>query len=113
MSTKLWGGRFSGALDPLMEEFNASIDFDRRFYAQDIAGSRAHTEMLAARGLISREDAGQIARGLDQVRREIEDGRFAFSRSLEDIHMNVESRLAELVGAYDEPREQEDDADVV
>ena len=81
-----------------MEEINPSIGFDRRFYAQDIAGSRAHTEMLAARGLISGEDAELISRGLDEVRREIEEGRFAFSRSLEDIHMNVESRLAELVG---------------
>ena len=94
----MWGGRFRDGPSAVMEEINPSTDFDRRFYAQDIAGSRAHTEMLAARGLISREDAGQIARGLDQVRREIEDGRFAFSRSLEDIHMNVESRLAELVG---------------
>ncbi len=94
----MWGGRFRDGPSAVMEEINPSIDFDRRFYAQDIAGSRAHTEMLAARGLISREDAGQITRGLDQVRREIEDGRFAFSRSLEDIHMNVESRLAELVG---------------
>ncbi len=94
----MWGGRFRDGPSAVMEEINPSIDFDRRFYAQDIAGSRAHTEMLAARGLISREDAGRIARGLDQVRREIEEGSFAFSRSLEDIHMNVESRLAELVG---------------
>ncbi len=94
----MWGGRFRDGPSAVMEEINPSIDFDRRFYSQDIAGSRAHTEMLATRGLISREDAGQIARGLDQIRREIEDGSFAFSRSLEDIHMNVESRLAELVG---------------
>ena len=94
----MWGGRFRDGPSAVMEEINPSIDFDRRFYAQDIAGSRAHTEMLAACGLISREDAGRIARGLDQVRREIEEGSFAFSRSLEDIHMNVESRLAELVG---------------
>ena len=94
----MWGGRFRDGPSTVMEEINPSIDFDRRFYAQDIAGSRAHTEMLAARGLISREDAGRIARGLDQVHREIEEGSFAFSRSLEDIHMNVESRLAELVG---------------
>ena len=94
----MWGGRFRDGPSAVMEEINPSIDFDRRFYAQDIAGSRAHTEMLAARGLISREDAGRIARGLDQVRREIEEGSFTFSRSLEDIHMNVESRLAELVG---------------
>ncbi|MCY4589730.1 MAG: argininosuccinate lyase [Alphaproteobacteria bacterium] len=97
-SSAMWGGRFRDGPSAVMEEINPSIDFDRRFYAQDIAGSRAHTEMLAARGLISQEDAGLIARGLDQVRREIEDGHFAFSRSLEDIHMNVESRLAELVG---------------
>ncbi len=95
---RMWGGRFRDGPSEVMERINPSIDFDRRFYAQDIAGSRAHAAMLADRGVISAGDAAAIARGLDTVEREIAEGRFAFSRALEDIHTNVESRLAELVG---------------
>jgi argininosuccinate lyase len=81
-----------------MEEINASIGFDYRLWSQDIAGSKAHVAMLAKAGIVSEADAQAIAQGLDEVAREIESGKFAFSRALEDIHMNVESRLAELIG---------------
>ncbi|HUC68011.1 MAG TPA: argininosuccinate lyase [Stellaceae bacterium] len=94
----LWGGRFAAAPAEIMAEINASIGFDRRLYAQDIAASEAHAAMLAATGIISRKDGQSIARGLEQIRKEIEDGRFRFSKALEDIHMNVEQRLAELIG---------------
>ena len=98
MSNKMWGGRFSSAPDAIMEEINASIGFDYRFAAQDIRGSKAHVAMLAATGVVTAEDAASISKGLDQVEAEIEAGTFTFSRALEDIHMNVESRLAELLG---------------
>ncbi|MDB5597697.1 MAG: argH [Hyphomicrobiales bacterium] len=94
----MWGGRFVSGPDAIMEEINASIGFDYKFASQDIRGSLAHVAMLAERGIIEPEAAKAIAEGLDQVRREIEDGTFTFSRALEDIHMNVESRLAEIVG---------------
>ena len=97
-ASAMWGGRFRAGPAAVMDDINPSIDFDRRFFAQDIAGSRAHTEMLAAQGLISRSDAELIAQGLDRVQQEIEDGRFAFRRSLEDIHMNIEARLSDLIG---------------
>ena len=98
MSNQMWGGRFSSAPDAIMEEINASIGFDYRFAAQDIRGSKAHVAMLAARGIVGAEDAEAITRGLDQVAREIETGEFTFSRALEDIHMNVEARLADIIG---------------
>ncbi len=98
MSNKMWGGRFSAGPDAVMEEINASIGFDQHLYRQDIAASRAHADMLAKQGIISADDASAIARGLDTILSEIETGRFVFKRSLEDIHMNVESRLAELIG---------------
>ncbi len=98
MSNKMWGGRFASAPDAIMEEINASIGFDYRFAAQDIRGSQAHLAMLADASIVSREDAEAISKGLDQVRFEIEAGTFTFSRALEDIHMNVESRLADLIG---------------
>jgi argininosuccinate lyase len=82
----------------LMVEINASIGFDKAMAPQDIAGSKAHAEMLARQGIISKTDAREILKGLEQVRGEIERGEFAFSQALEDIHMNVESRLAELIG---------------
>ncbi len=97
-SNAMWGGRFEGGPDAVMEAINASIDFDRRFWRQDIAGSRAHAAMLAAQGIITAEDAGEIDGGLTQIASEIEAGTFVFSRALEDIHMNVEARLAELIG---------------
>jgi argininosuccinate lyase len=81
-----------------MEEINASIDFDRALFRQDIAGSVAHARMLAKQGIIAADDADKIVAGLDTILREIEAGEFKFSRSLEDIHLNVESRLAELIG---------------
>ncbi|MEO0427103.1 MAG: argininosuccinate lyase [Pseudomonadota bacterium] len=94
----MWGGRFAAGPAAVMEAINASIDFDRRFAAEDIAGSRAHAAMLAQQGIISAKDAAAIDAGLAEVAREIEEGRFVFSRALEDIHMNVEARLKEIVG---------------
>jgi argininosuccinate lyase len=97
-ASKMWGGRFSDGPSEVMDQINPSIDFDQRFYAQDIAGSRAHAAMLVVQGIISEQDGADIARGLEQVEQEIAEGRFTFSRALEDIHMNVEARLAELIG---------------
>src|SRR3569833_539740 len=98
MSNKMWGGRFSERPDEIMEEINVSIDVDRHLYAQDIAASKAHAAMLAAQGIITANDAKNIGKGLDTILSEIEGGSFSFKRALEDIHMNVESRLAELIG---------------
>src|SRR5450432_2067850 len=98
MSNKMWGGRFTERPDAIMEEINVSIDVDRHLYAQDIAASKAHAAMLAAQGIITSVDAKNIARGLDTILSEIGKGSFDFKRALEDIHMNVESRLAELIG---------------
>jgi argininosuccinate lyase len=97
-SNAMWGGRFAAGPDAIMEAINASIGFDRRLAAQDIAGSRAHAAMLAATGIISTKDADAIREGLLTVLSEIETGTFAFSTALEDIHMNVESRLKEIIG---------------
>jgi argininosuccinate lyase len=94
----LWGGRFSDKPSDLMQAINVSIGFDRRLAPQDLQGSRAHAAMLAAQGIISPEDARAIDEGLQRIGREIEDGRFPFREEYEDIHMNVEARLAELVG---------------
>jgi argininosuccinate lyase len=94
----MWGGRFAAGPDAIMEAINASISFDRRLAAQDIAGSRAHAAMLAAEGILSDSDAKAIREGLLTVLSEIEGGRFEFSTALEDIHMNVESRLKALIG---------------
>ncbi|MFY9624444.1 MAG: argininosuccinate lyase [Rhodoplanes sp.] len=98
MSNKMWGGRFTSEPAAIMAEINASIDVDRRLFRQDIAASKAHAEMLAKQGIISVKDGRAIARGLDDVLAEIESGRFAFKRELEDIHMNVEARLHKLIG---------------
>jgi argininosuccinate lyase len=98
MSNKMWGGRFADSPDAVMEEINASIDFDRHLYRQDIAASKAHAAMLGKQGIITADDAADITHGLDTILSEIEGGRFTFNRALEDIHMNVESRLAELIG---------------
>jgi argininosuccinate lyase len=98
MSNKMWGGRFTRRPDAIMQDINASIDVDRHLFRQDIAASKAHVAMLAKQGIIKGDDARQIAHGLDTILSEIERGKFAFKRSLEDIHMNVESRLAELIG---------------
>jgi argininosuccinate lyase len=98
MSNKMWGGRFGSKPDPIMEDINASIEFDRHLYRQDIAASKAHAAMLAKKGIITAQDAKKIAHGLDTILSEIETGKFSFKRALEDIHMNVESRLADLIG---------------
>ena len=99
MSNKMWGGRFEAGPDAIMEAINVSIDVDRHLYAQDIAASKAHAAMLAAQGIIAADDAKNIAQGLDTILSEIEQGTFTFKRALEDIHMNVEGRLSELIGA--------------
>ena len=98
MSNKMWGGRFTERPDAIMEEINVSIDVDRHLYAQDIAASKAHAAMLAAQGIITATDAKNIGKGLDTILSEIGKGSFDFKRALEDIHMNVESRLSELIG---------------
>jgi len=98
MKNRMWGGRFAEGPDAIMEEINASIDFDRALYRQDIAGSQAHAQMLAHQGIIAADDAEKIRQGLDTILREIEAGTFTFSRALEDIHLNIEARLAELIG---------------
>jgi len=97
-SNQMWGGRFASGPAAIMEAINASIGFDRKLYAQDIAGSQAHAQMLAEKGIISAEDQSKIAHGLNTILSEIEAGTFTFSARLEDIHMNVEARLAELIG---------------
>ena len=97
-TSAIWGGRFAAGPSAVMEEINASIGFDKRLFAQDIRGSKAHCTMLANCGIIAEADAEAIVKGLDQVLAEMETGRFEFKRSLEDIHMNVESRLGEIVG---------------
>ena len=99
MTNKMWGGRFKSGPSAIMQEINASISFDKRLYRQDIAGSKAHAAMLAQQGIISKSDAAEIRRGLDQVQVEIENSKFTFSEALEDIHMNVEQRLKDIIGA--------------
>jgi argininosuccinate lyase len=98
MSNKMWGGRYGEGPDAIMEEINVSIDFDRHLYAQDIAASKAHAAMLSAQGIITSDDAKNITAGLDTILSEIKGGTFAFQRALEDIHMNVESRLTDVIG---------------
>jgi argininosuccinate lyase len=95
---QMWGGRFSAKPDQVMEAINASIDVDKRLAEEDIAGSKAHAAMLAKTGVISANDAQAIDKGLDQVLTEIREGKLQFSKALEDIHMNVESRLKEIIG---------------
>ena len=97
-ANQMWGGRFAEGPSAIMSAINASIGFDKRLYAQDIAGSRAHAAMLAAQGILSNKDAEAIGKGLLTVLSEIESGQFPFRTELEDIHMNVEARLKELIG---------------
>ncbi len=97
-SNQMWGGRFAAGPDAIMQAINASIGFDQRLAAQDIAGSRAHAAMLASAGIISDSDALAMREGLLTILSEIEAGEFEFSEALEDIHMNVEVRLTELIG---------------
>ncbi len=99
MSTnKMWGGRFEGGPAKIMEEFTPSIGFDQRLAGEDLSGSRAHAKMLAMQGIITRVDLDAILKGLATIETEIRDGKFEFKRALEDIHLNIESRLAELAG---------------
>ena len=94
----MWGGRFAAGPEAVMEQINASIGFDKRLYAQDIAGSKAHCQMLVAQGIIERADGQAILDGLDRVLGEIEAGEFEFKTALEDIHLNIESRLRDHIG---------------
>lgn len=94
----IWGGHYREASADLLLAINSSIHFDQLLWAEDIAGSRAHIDMLEANGIVSKEDAGAIRGGLDQIEAEIREGRFEFSSEHEDIHMNIEARLSELIG---------------
>ena len=98
MSEKPWGGRFESPTDEFVEAFNASTDVDARMYAEDIAGSKAHARMLCEQGILMQEDLNVILRGLDEIAGEIESGEFTFTIALEDVHMNIESRLTEKIG---------------
>src|SRR5665648_731161 len=98
MTNTMWGGRFTASPAEIMEEINASIDFDKRLWRHDIEASKAHVAMLGATGIVAPEEAEQISGGLDTILAEMEAGTFTFTRALEDIHLNVESRLAELIG---------------
>ncbi len=99
MSTnKMWGGRFASGPAAIMREITPSIDFDKRLAGEDLAGSRAHCRMLATEGIISKDDGQAILGGLDTIEKEIAAGTFVFKRELEDIHLNIEARLAELIG---------------
>ena len=98
MTNTMWGGRFAASPAEIMEEINASIDFDKRLWRHDIAASKAHVAMLGATGIVTPEEADQISGGLDTILAEMEAGTFTFTRALEDIHLNIESRLAELIG---------------
>lgn len=98
MSEKLWGGRFSKTTDEMINEFQASIAFDRRMYREDIAGSLAHAAMLAKVGILSEEDCAGIENGLHEILAQIESGAFDFNVELEDIHMNIEKRLTDAIG---------------
>jgi argininosuccinate lyase len=98
MTNKMWGGRFKSGPDEIMERINASISFDQRLHAQDIAGSIAHATMLGEQGIISKADVREIVKGLKAIAKDIEAGNFTFSTALEDIHMNVEAALKDRIG---------------
>src|ERR1700684_380808 len=97
-SNKMWGGRFEAGPAAIMGEITPSIDFDKRLAGEDLAGSKAHVRMLATEGIISKDEGKTILDGLDQIEKEIAAGSFVFKRELEDIHLNIESRLAEIIG---------------
>lgn len=97
-TNKMWGGRFSFAPSEIMEKLNASIDFDKKLYNEDINGSIAHCKMLAKQNIIPQDESEQIINGLEIIRKEMENNKFEFSKSLEDIHMNIEARLKEIIG---------------
>src|ERR1700745_1074876 len=99
MSTnKMWGGRFESGPAAIMREITPSIDFDKRLAAEDLAGSRAHCRMLVNERIISKDARQTILDGLGTIEKEIAEGNFVFRRELEDIHLNIEARLAELIG---------------
>ena len=98
MAEQLWGGRFSKSTDEMINDFQASIDFDKRMYNEDIAGSIAHAAMLAKAGIISEADRDDIIKGLKDIYKKIEEGNFSFEVALEDIHMNIEKRLTDAIG---------------
>jgi len=98
MEKKLWGGRFSEGTDAFVEEFTESVSFDKELALYDIKGSIAHARMLGKQGIISREDAEKIIKGLEEIKREIEEGRFQWKKELEDVHMNIEKALTEKIG---------------
>ncbi|HNW77948.1 MAG TPA: lyase family protein, partial [Candidatus Competibacteraceae bacterium] len=97
-TNKTWGGRFTESTDAFVAAFTASVDFDRRMYRQDIAGSIAHARMLARVGVLSEADCTAIVSGLETIRAEIESGTFEWSVALEDVHMNIEARLTARIG---------------
>ena len=99
MTNRMWGGRFNTGPDELMQQINASISFDQRLYAQDIAGSIAHATMLGECGIIAKSDVREIVQGLKAIEKDIERGEFTFSAALEDIHMNIEAALRDRIGA--------------
>ena len=96
--SKLWGGRFTEATDEFVEQFNASVEFDKRLYKQDILGSKVHAQMLVRIGILNSTDCDSLLRALDAIQAEIEAGSFHWDTGLEDVHMNIEARLTELVG---------------
>jgi argininosuccinate lyase len=98
MTSKIWGGRFSAGPSAVMEEINVSVAFDQRLAKQDVRGSRAHCTMLVAQGIISKDDGEAIQVGLTRLEKDISEGNFHFKRSLEDVHMNIESKLSDLIG---------------
>jgi len=98
-ANKMWGGRFETGPAQIMREITPSIDFDKRLAGEDLAGSRAHVRMLAVQGIIAKVDAETILNGLNQIESEIAEGKFTFKRELEDIHLNIEARLTEIIGA--------------
>ena len=98
MSKQLWGGRFSKTTDEMINDFQASIAFDKRMYHEDIAGSIAHAAMLAKCGIITKKDKDDIIAGLKGILQQIEKGDFSFDVALEDIHMNIEKRLTDAIG---------------
>ena len=98
MSEKLWGGRFEKSTDEMINDFQASISFDKRLYREDIEGSIAHAKMLAACKIISNDDADKIVDGLKKILAQIDEGNFNFSVALEDIHMNIEKALTDSIG---------------
>src|SRR4051812_48239375 len=97
MTSKIWGGRFSEGPAAIMEAINVSVDFDQRLAKQDVRGSRAHCAMLVAQGIISEADGLAIQEGLTRIEKDVAGGGFHFKRALEDVHMNIESKLAELI----------------